>query len=64
MNMLYKDDISINNKFGYFYETLSSLVDKHVPSKKMTKKDIKLRSKPWITSKIVRLISYRDRLKK
>ena len=30
----------------------------------MTKKDIKLRSKPWITSKIVRLIRYRDRLKK
>ena len=57
-------DISIDNKFDYFYETLSNLVDKHVPSKKMTKKDIKLRSKPWITSKIVRLIRYRDRLKK
>ena len=62
--MLHKHDISIDNKFDYFYETLSNLVDKHVPSKKMTKKDIKLRSKPWITSKIVRLIRYRDRLKK
>ena len=55
--MLHKHDISIDNKFDYFYETLSNLVDKHVPSKKMTKKDIKLRSKPWI-------IRYRDRLKK
>ena len=62
--MLHKHDISIDNKFDYFYETLSNLVDKHVPSKKMTKKDIKLRSKPWITSKIVRLIRCRDRLKK
>ena len=56
MNMLHKHDISIDNKFDYFYETLSNLVDKYIPSKKMTKKDIKLRSKPWITSKIVRLI--------
>ena len=64
LDMLHKHDISIDNKFDYFYETLPNLVDKHVPSKKMTKKDIKLRSKPWITSKIVRLIRYRDRLKK
>ena len=62
--MLHKHDISIDIKFDYFYETLSNLVDKHVPSKKMTKKDIKLHSKPWITSKIVRLIRYRDRLKR
>ena len=64
LDMLHKHDISIDNKFDYSYETLSNLVDKHVPSKKMTKKDIKLHSKPWITSKIVRLIRYRDRLKK
>ena len=64
LNMLHKHDTSIDNKFDYFYETLSNLVDKHVPSKKMTKKDIKLHSKLWITSKIVRLIRYRDRLKK
>ena len=62
--MLHKHDISIENKFDYFYETLSNLVDKHVPSKKMTKKDIKLHSKPWINSKIVRLIRYRERLKR
>ena len=64
LDMFHKHDISIDNKFDYFYETLSNLVDKHVPSKKMTKKDIRLHSKPWITSKIVRLIRYRDRLKK
>ena len=62
--MLHKHDISIDNKFDYFHETLSNLVDKHVPSKKMTKKDIKLHSKPWMTSKIVRFIRCRDRLKK
>ena len=64
LNMLHNHDVSIDNKFDYFYETLSNSVDKHVPSKKMTKKDIKLYYKPWITSKIVRLIRNRDRLKK
>ena len=64
LNMLHKHNISIDNKFDYFYETLSDLVDKDVPSKKITRKDIKLHSKPWITSKIVRLIWYRDRLRK
>ena len=33
LNMLHNYDISIDNKFGYFYETLSNSVDKHVPSK-------------------------------
>ena len=64
LDMLHKHDISIDNKFDYFYQNLSDLVDRHVPSKKMTKKDIKLYSKPWINSKIVRLIRYRDRLKR
>ena len=40
------------------------MVKSHVPTKKMTKKDIKLHSKPWITPKIVKLIKYRDRLKR
>ena len=66
LNMLHKHEISVDNKFDYFYENLSDLVDKHVPPKKMTmtKKDIKLHSKPWINSKIVTLIRYRDRLKR
>ena len=62
--MIHKHDISIDNKFDYFYENVSNLVDKHVPSKNLTKKDIKLHSKPWINSKIVRLIRYGDRLKR
>ena len=60
----FTNNISVDNKFDYFYENLSNLVDKHVPSKKMTNKDVKLHSKPWINSKIVGLIRYRDRLKR
>ena len=50
--------------FNTFYTKLSTMVESHVPTKKMTKKDIKLHSKPWITPKIVKLIKYRDRLKR
>ena len=30
----------------------------------MNKKDLKLQSKPWINSKILRIIKYRDKLKR
>ena len=45
-----------------FYKNISSYVDRHVPTKKMTKKDIKFHSKPWISTEIKNLMKYRDRL--
>ena len=54
----------MDDKFASFYEGVSNLVEKHVPSKKITHKEIKLQSKPWINFKIVKLIKYRDRLKR
>ena len=35
--------------FDQFYSILSSIVDKHVPSKQLSIKEIKQLSKPWIT---------------
>ena len=46
-----------------FFQTVSDYVDNHAPLKKMNKKDLKLQSKPWINSKILQIIKYRDRLK-
>ena len=54
----------VNENFNSFYDKLSNLVDTHVPSKRMTPKEIKLRSKLWINLKIIKLIKYRDRLKR
>ena len=62
LRFLNDDNVSVDDKFTSFYEGVSSLVDKHVPSKKMTRKEIKLQSKPWINFKITKLIKYRDRL--
>ena len=41
---------------------VSSYADQHVPIKKLSKKDLKFLSKPWINLKIQRLIKYRDKL--
>ena len=60
---LYDPDIVLSSKFDTFYKNLSSCVDRHVPTKKMTKKDIKFHSKPWISAKLKKLMKYRDRLK-
>ena len=49
---LYDLDISLSSRFATFYKNLSSCVDRHVSTKKMTKKDIKFHSKPWISTEI------------
>ena len=61
--MLHDDDASVDNKFNTFYENLSSL-DKHAPVRKMTRKEVKLHAKPWINQEIIKLIKYRDKLKR
>ena len=38
--MLPDDDASIDNKLDTLYENLSTLVDKHAPVRKMTRKEV------------------------
>ena len=64
LDILHDSNVPVNEKFNCFYDKLSNVVDTHVPSKRMTPKEIKLRSKPWINFKIIKLIKYRDRLKR
>lgn len=68
----FRDDISIqawdnnltdvNEQFTDFYWRLESCVDRHAPVKKLSRKEMKLDSKPWITPKIIRMIKYRNTL--
>ena len=62
--MLHDDNASVDDKFDTFYENLSSLVDKHAPVRKMTRKEVQLHTKPWINRKIIKLIKYKDKLKR
>ena len=52
----------VNDQFNDFFWRLEGCVDRHAPLKKLTKKELKLKSKPWITPFIVRLITQRNKI--
>ena len=52
----------VNDKFNDFYFKLEGCVERHAPLKKLTQKEIKLESKPWITSEINKMIKIRNKL--
>ena len=51
-----------NHSFDAFYETLNKIIDKHIPLRKITKKEYKQRFKPWITNEILAKMKQRDKL--
>ena len=55
-------NLNINSKFDTLYEKVHETAIKHVPLKKVTPKQLKLRSKPWIDFHTQKLIKHRDRL--
>ena len=68
----FRDDVSIqtwndnfedvDDQFSDFFWRLEGCVDRHAPLKKLSKKALKLKSKPWITPVIVRLIKLRNKV--
>ena len=67
------DDISIQNwnaanfqdtnlKFNDFIWRLESCIDRHAPLKKINKKQLKNKLKPWVSKLILRMIVHRDKL--
>eukprot|EP00794_Sanderia_malayensis_P013289 gene13290-14664_t len=52
----------LNSKFDTFLLNLHILIEKHCPKKKLNKKMLKLRQKPWINSQILKMMKIRDRL--
>ena len=52
----------LNAKFDKFLLKLHDLINKHCPKKKLSKKILKLRSKPWINSQIHKMMKIRDKL--
>ena len=62
-SFLYDNDKTLNYKFDTFYENLNSYVNHHVPTKKMTKKDLnnKKRSHTQLDSR-EQVIAFQDRV--
>ena len=54
--------MDVDNKFGRFLKDLTSLTNKHAPMKKRSRKEMKLKDKPWINSKILKMMRIRDRI--
>ena len=61
-DILNNQNLNINVQFDRFYDEIHSTVIHHAPLKKVNKKQLKLRSKPWVTPHIQKLIKHRDRL--
>ena len=53
-------DVDFN--YNKFLDDVTSLVSKHMPNKKCSKRELKYRSKPWINSRIKKMMKVRDRL--
>ena len=51
-----------NLSMSNFYNQINILLDEVAPYKKLTKKEIKLKSKPWVTIDIQHLMQKRDKL--
>ena len=56
------EDHAVNQNFDKFLSHLNQLIDEHCPKKKLTKKSLKLRNKPWINNQIQHMMRVRDRL--
>ena len=54
----------VNDMFDSFYTKLSKIIDQYAPIKKIPKKELKLRSKPWITLAIRKSIFVKNKLYK
>ena len=53
-----------NLSFNIFYDKIESILDKHMPMRKITKKEFRQRYKPWVTYGILTSMRRRDRLLK
>ena len=62
MAFLSNASTGIDDKFDNFLLNIHSLINKHCPQKRLNKKQLKLRSKPWINKCVFKMMKIRDRL--
>ena len=55
---------SIHLKFECFIDKIKEISDKNIPMKKLSKSQLKLKSKPWITKGILKSIRHKNNLYK
>jgi hypothetical protein len=61
-DIIQKNRYDANKLFSTFYNKFNKLLNKHVPYKSVTHRDIKKFSKPWITNGLKKSIKEKNRL--
>ena len=59
---LENNDLDVNNKFDTFLKDLNTLANQHAPIKRRSRKKMKLKDKPWINNRILKMMRIRDRI--
>ena len=55
-------NLDANTKFNIFYDQISQFINSYVPRRKLSKREIQLSTKPWITKEILAKMQYRDKV--
>ena len=55
---------NVNDMYNAFHDKYVEIIDKNAPYKTLSKKESKLKSKPWITKSILQSIKIRDKYQK
>ena len=52
----------MNDKFYRFLKDLNTLTIQHAPIKRRSRKEMKLKDKPWINDRILKMMRIRDKI--
>ena len=55
-------DLDVNNKFDRYLKDFSTLTNKHALVKRRSRKKMKLKGKPWINNRILKMMRIRDKI--
>ena len=61
-SFLEASNLDTNARFDRFLVHTSNCVNTHAPHRKLSKREVKLKAKPWLTKRILKKIKYRDKL--
>ena len=50
--------------FEAFHDTISNVINKHIPIRQLSKRELKVKAKPWITPAIIKSIRVKNKLYK
>jgi len=64
INWDYDNSTNVNEDASHFLQKTNDIIEKLAPARKITNKEYKLKSKPWITPQIVKQTKKRDQMYK